>query len=247
MNIHTVVLGAGYAGTLAALRLGRHAGPVTLVNSHPFFSERIRFHQLATGQNLPVIPFARLLRGTDINFVCGRATAIDLRDRHLDIETAEGAKRLPFERLIYALGSQAAPGLEGTVPIANREGAALLRERLPKVAAEGGRVAVIGAGLTGIEIATEVSDTFRDLEVHLISSDGLGRSLSAVGRAALRDSLTRLGIRVTEHARVSGAGPCWVELAAASSSNVTWRSGQVRSLPRRSHTRQALPPKLEVG
>src|SRR5258708_33050624 len=44
-----VILGAGYAGMIAAMRLAKktHHAAITLVNASPDFVERIRLHQLA--------------------------------------------------------------------------------------------------------------------------------------------------------------------------------------------------------
>jgi len=56
MKHRIVILGAGYAGASAAGRLARrlHGDDVeiTLVNAEPDFVERVRMHQLATGQDL---------------------------------------------------------------------------------------------------------------------------------------------------------------------------------------------------
>lgn len=55
-----VVLGAGYAGGITAGRLAkrlhRDEVEITLVNAEPDFVERIRLHQLASGQELPRRP-----------------------------------------------------------------------------------------------------------------------------------------------------------------------------------------------
>lgn len=60
MKHRIVVLGAGYAGAITAGRLAKRLHrddvEITLVNADPDFVERIRLHQLATGQDLPVRP-----------------------------------------------------------------------------------------------------------------------------------------------------------------------------------------------
>ena len=45
----TTVLGAGYAGIMAANRLAGHGEEVALVTPHPWFVERIRLHTVASG------------------------------------------------------------------------------------------------------------------------------------------------------------------------------------------------------
>ena len=45
-----VVIGGGYAGTLAANRLQQNTGiDITLVNPRPKFVQRLRLHQLVAG------------------------------------------------------------------------------------------------------------------------------------------------------------------------------------------------------
>ncbi|WP_409185378.1 hypothetical protein F9C11_14475 [Amycolatopsis sp. VS8301801F10] len=45
----TTVLGAGYAGVMAANRLAGRGEEVVLVTPNPWFVERIRLHRVATG------------------------------------------------------------------------------------------------------------------------------------------------------------------------------------------------------
>jgi NADH dehydrogenase FAD-containing subunit len=90
MNI--LIIGGGYAGTLAALRLaGKSRGQnahITLINASDTFVERIRLHQLAAGQSPKLRPFAKLLRGKHIDFVQGRVTAIDPTNHTVSVQTS---------------------------------------------------------------------------------------------------------------------------------------------------------------
>jgi len=53
---HIVILGAGYAGLMAAMRLAKKTNrkhvKITLVNAKDSFVERVRNHQLAADQSL---------------------------------------------------------------------------------------------------------------------------------------------------------------------------------------------------
>ncbi|MGH3491556.1 MAG: hypothetical protein ACRDP8_27000 [Actinopolymorphaceae bacterium] len=78
MTHRIVVLGAGYAGLGAAKRLARQFGAtagddvrVTLVNATDRFVERVRLHQVATGEVLRDLKLADLLAGTGIELVVG--------------------------------------------------------------------------------------------------------------------------------------------------------------------------------
>lgn len=104
-----VVLGAGYTGMLAALAVARRGrrrgGQVTLIDPSTRFPERLRMHQLASGQQLAEVPIARLLDGTGVRFVQGRATGLDLARRVVRVDTPDGRQELGYDTLVYAIGS----------------------------------------------------------------------------------------------------------------------------------------------
>jgi NADH dehydrogenase FAD-containing subunit len=198
---HIVVLGAGYTGLTAAKLLARRA-TVTLVNNRERFVERMRNHQLATGQRLRDVPLRDLLRGTGVRLLVDQVTRIDPDQRH--VELASGAEPVRYDLLVYALGSHAdldaVPGAaEHATAIADAERAALLHDRMRPAST----VAVVGGGLTGIEAATELAETYPDRTVRLVTGDTLGPALSEPGQAHLYRAFDRLGIRLHEHAPVA--------------------------------------------
>ena len=86
MTSHIVVLGAGYAGLIAAKLAARRTGAtVTLVNERDRFVERVRNHQLATGQRLRDRPLHDLLKGTGIRLAVDRVTSIDPEQRQIEL------------------------------------------------------------------------------------------------------------------------------------------------------------------
>src|SRR4051794_31481490 len=98
-----VVIGGGYAGTLAAIRLpGRARGRarVTLVSPDGVLVPRLRLHQIAAGQEIRA-PRLRRLAGRRIDVVQAAATGIDLARGEVEL----GAARLGFDRLILTTGS----------------------------------------------------------------------------------------------------------------------------------------------
>lgn len=128
-----VVIGGGYAGTMAANRLRtRPDVTVTLVNPRPEFVERIRLHQLVAGTHDATAAFGPLL-GEGIELVVDTATRIDTAGR--TVELAEGPP-LPYDHVVYAVGSTGAvpaavPGaVEHAHPIAELEPARRLRTAL---------------------------------------------------------------------------------------------------------------------
>ncbi|MFJ5774896.1 NAD(P)/FAD-dependent oxidoreductase [Streptomyces sp. NPDC093094] len=212
MQHRIVVLGAGYAGAVAAGRLARrlHSDDVaiTLVNAESDFVERVRLHQLAAGQDLTPRPLDEMFAGTGVEVRQARVTAVDVDRRSVAVTDADGAERtLEYDTLVHALGSgwndQGVPGTaEHAHEIASRPGALRLRERLAGLGA-GETVTVVGGGLTGLEAATEIAEARPDLDVALVAHGAFGDWLSGKGRGHLRKVFAGLGIRVHEHAAVT--------------------------------------------
>jgi NADH:ubiquinone reductase (H+-translocating) len=200
---HIVVIGGGYAGTLAAnhLRL-RTAVDITLVNLRPVFVERIRLHQLAAGTGTAAVDYGTLL-GQGIRLVVDGAERIDTAAR--TIELTSGTV-LDYDYLIYAVGSTgvlpaSVPGAaEFAYSVADFEKAEQLRDTLADLHFDA-PVTVVGAGLTGIETASELAEQGR--RVRLVCGGALGPSLSKPGRRSVAKWLGRLGVDVQEAAVVT--------------------------------------------
>lgn len=105
-----VVIGAGYAGVMAANRLaaaGRSDVGVTVVNPRPDFVERVRLHEHAAGATHAVRPLSGLLH-RDVRLRVATVETIAERSVRLDDGGA-----LAFDHLLYAVGSTAAHDLPG--------------------------------------------------------------------------------------------------------------------------------------
>lgn len=217
MQHRIIVLGAGYTGAVAAGRLARRLHPddvsITLVNAAPDFVERVRMHQLATGQELRRRPFDEMFKGTGVRLEVAEVTGIDVERRTVEVfggGADGGTRELGYDTLVYALGSgwndHGVPGVtEHAHEIASRTGALRLRERLAALGA-GETVTVVGGGLTGLEAATEIAESHPHLAVSLAVRDSLGDWLSEKGRAHLRKVLHGLNVTVHEGASVTAVG-----------------------------------------
>src|SRR5690606_1398641 len=210
MQHRIVILGPGYAGAIAAGRLARRLrgdAQITLVNAEPDFVERIRMHQLATGQDLPTRPLSEALAGTGATLRVARVTGVDVDRKLVTVADADGTDELGSDTLVDALRSSVAhhrvPGVaEHAHEVASRPGALRLRARLQELEA-GARVVVVGGGLTGIEAATEIAESHEQLEVALVARRGFGDWLSPRGQRHLRKVFGRLGITVHEEVDVA--------------------------------------------
>ncbi|WP_227982835.1 NAD(P)/FAD-dependent oxidoreductase [Nocardia spumae] len=195
-----VVLGGGYTGMLATIRLARRTRRrpvrITLVNPAERFTERLRMHQIAAGAELADHRIPDLLTGTGVSFRCAAATAIDPVTRR--IRCSDGAE-LGYDTLVYALGSTtdtaAVPGVAEHAGTLNDPRAAhRISLRLAELDAAGGSVVVCGNGLTGVEAATEIAESRPGISVTLIGTTEPGAMMGPRARAHLNRALDRLGI-----------------------------------------------------
>lgn len=168
-----LVLGGGYGGLLAALRLGRRlAGKpfrIGLVDRNAYHTLVTELHRVAAGTAPPTavrIPFAKILGGKPVSFVQAEVRELDPHGRRVD--TSAGALR--YKVLIVALGGEAEtygiPGVaEHALSATALTPARLFRHRLEHNLAryaytrdDAYRTVVIGgAGFTGIELAGELA------------------------------------------------------------------------------------------
>lgn len=213
MKHRIVVLGASYAGAYVAGTLARRLSPadteITVVNAEPDFVQRLRLHQLAAGQEIEAPKLVEVFAGTGIRLRLARVTAVDPERQVVAVADVDGGGELGYDTLLYALGSHVADhGVPGVVEhafhVTSRPAAMRLRERLDALdrGDGGGRVLVVGDGLTGIETATEIAESRPGLSVALVARGELGAPLSAGARGHLRQACDRLGITVWERTSV---------------------------------------------
>lgn len=203
-NTHhrVVVIGGGYAGTVAANRLRlRTDVEITLVNPRPRFVDRVRLHQLVAGTGDATVDYATLL-GDGIELMVDSAMRIDTAAR--TVRLASG-RVLDYDHVVYAVGSTAAtPSVPGAAefayPIAEFESAQRLRAKLAELPLDA-PITVVGGGATGIETAAELTEQGRT--VTLVGGGVLMPALSAPGRRYVAKWMSRHGVVVREAVRVT--------------------------------------------
>jgi NADH dehydrogenase FAD-containing subunit len=224
-----VILGAGYAGTAAAMSLAgrvrrRDDVRITLVSASPRFTERLRLHQVAAGERVADLRLPDLLRRTGIALEIGWVTAIDAGAHSVRVDDA---RVLGYDTLIYALGGVADTSVPGAADHAyvmnSAHDAHLLSAKLRAARS----VVVCGSGLTGVETAAEIASTSA-ATVTLAGRSEPGAEVGPRARAYLQRSLSRLGVTVRAGAPVTKVLPDGVELATGElvpGDVVVWSTG----------------------
>jgi NADH dehydrogenase len=173
-----LVLGGGFAGLWSALSAARQrdqlgidpgALEVLLVNRDAFHGLRVRNYE---PDLTPLrLPLPSVLEPAGVRWLVGEVAAIDPAAGAVTVHTAAGTLTLPYDRLIFALGSQLVrpplPGLDAHgFDVDTFGGASRLASHLEGLAKGpdgAGRftAVVVGAGLTGIEAACELPARLR--------------------------------------------------------------------------------------
>lgn len=223
-----VVIGGGYAGTVAANRLQQNTNiHITLVNARPKFIQRLRLHQHAAGTGDATTDYGTLL-GDGVQLVIDSATRIDAGDRKVWLESG---RALHYDYLIYAVGSTAAvpsdvPGVaEFAYPLAEFESAQRLRATIA-AAPPDAPITVVGGGLTGIEMAAELAEQGR--KVTLACGGRLAPSFTEAARRPVAKWLAKHNVDVLEAAVVTEVRPDAVVLADGTvrpSAITVWAAG----------------------
>ena len=171
-----VVIGAGYGGITATLRLARlfrndATYKVHLVDKYPYHTLKTQLHEAAVHKSEVTIDISRIIKKYHIAFHLGMVSAIDLAGRSITVDD----RLIRFDYLVLALGSQAnfyrIPGLEQhAMPLQSALDASRIYERISMLCAKAStetnperrksmlRFVVGGGGLTGIELAGEFVD-----------------------------------------------------------------------------------------
>lgn len=165
-SARVLVAGSGFAGLWAALGaarrlddLGVDSVDVTAVSPKPFHDIRVRNYERDLGPSR--IPLSRLLDPVGVGHVTAEVVAVD--PAAATVRTADGAT-LGYDRLVLAVGSRVAkpdiPGLaEFGFDVDTYDAALRLQDHLRSLQrgdAASATVVVVGAGLTGIETASEL-------------------------------------------------------------------------------------------
>ena len=213
------ILGGGFGGLYTALRLDQLAWEhgnkpeITLIDRQTNFLFTPLLYELVTGelQSWEIAPpYGELLKGTDIRFVQGSVDKIDRVQKSVTLvdETA-----ITYDRLVLALGcetpSESIPGVtEHAIPFRSLQDAHRLDSKLrllEESSAERIRIAIVGAGYSGVEVACKLADRLKERgRIRLIQSrDTILPEAPEFNRNAALKALEQRGIWVDLETTVS--------------------------------------------
>lgn len=272
-----LVAGGGFAGVwsaAAAVRTARLAGiadgelSVTLVSDGDDLVIRPRLYEADPESKR--LPLKGILGPIGVEVVAATVTDIDPAARIArTVDAAGGTGVLRYDRLVLATGSRVIrpsfPGADLVHDIDTMGAAAALEAHLHRLpgAPEPGRftAVVIGAGFTGLEIATELVDRLRAIaaphgladtvRVVLVDrGETIGSGYAPDARAVIADALAalgvtqRLGVSATAVARRASSCPtargspparwCGRRVCGPATSRRTSRTGATASVGSRS-------------
>ncbi|MDZ8260476.1 NAD(P)/FAD-dependent oxidoreductase [Nostoc sp. ChiQUE01b] len=204
------ILGGGFGGLYTALRLSQlpwestQKPEIVLVDQSDRFLFSPLLYELLTGelQTWEIAPpFEELLQGTGVRFYQGVVSGIDIDQRRVNVQ--EGPE-IPYDRLVLALGGETpldlVPGATSyAYPFRTIFDVYRLEERLrflEESDADKIRVAIVGAGYSGVELACKLADRlgergrFRIVEI----ADQILRTSPEFNREAAKKAIDARGV-----------------------------------------------------
>ncbi|MDW0117586.1 NAD(P)/FAD-dependent oxidoreductase [Sporosarcina thermotolerans] len=167
-----VLLGAGYGNMRILLRLLNKELPsdveITLVDRTPFHSLKTEFYALAAG-TVPDSEIRVALPSHErLNIVEGEISAIKLDDKVISLGNGE---EVPYDELVIGLGCEDnyhdVPGAAEYTSSIQTIGKSRSTYKLLQGLGGGATVGIVGAGLSGIELASELRESRPDLKIKL--------------------------------------------------------------------------------
>ncbi|MFD7445220.1 NAD(P)/FAD-dependent oxidoreductase [Streptomyces sp. NPDC059909] len=252
-----LIIGGGFAGVwsaAAAVRAARaHGVPqselqVTVVSSGDDMVIRPRLYEADPEQMR--VALDRVLGPIGVRRIAATVTGIDTSTRMVTAVDRSGRNTLlSYDRLVLATGSQlvrpSIPGSQWIYDVDSLDAAASLEHhlrRLPQREATAGRftAVVIGAGFTGLEIATELVSRLRavagdadDVRVVMVErADAVGPELGEGPRPYISSALSDLGVELRLGKTVERVTESEVELSDGEvlpASTVIWTAGVAAS------------------
>lgn len=206
---NVVILGGGYGGFKIALGLAQANLPddiqIVLVDKNPYHSLKTEFYTIVGGTAADRDVRMNFPENDRIEYVFGTVNKIDTENEQVFFENS--SRVLDYEYLIIGLGCEdiyhGVPGAEEytnsvqSFSKARKTGCAV--GNLPAY----GKVTVVGAGLSGIEVASEIRESRADLNIRLLDRGAsVLKAFDPKIQAHVHDWFLKNGVEVLHHSNV---------------------------------------------
>jgi NADH dehydrogenase len=243
-----LILGAGFAGLWAAIGAARkldelgEAAEILVIDRNPYHNIRVRNYEVEL--NDCALPLAELLDPIGVRHLTSEVCAIDPVGRNVTIKANGGPEIINYDRAVVTLGSElvrpAIPGLASHgFDVDTYAAAVRLNDHLAALShlapsADCSTVAVVGAGFTGIEVATEMPGKLAHAgianpRVILIDPNPVvGATIGEAGRPVVNEALSALGVETRLGVRVAEVGQTGITLSGGEfipTRTVVWCAG----------------------
>jgi NADH dehydrogenase len=247
-----LILGAGFAGLWAAIGAARkldelgEAAKVLVIDRNPYHNIRVRNYEVEL--NDCALPLAELLDPIGVRHLTAEVCAIDSVGRNVTIKANGVPEIINYDRAVLTLGSELVrPAIPGLAPhgfdVDTYAAAVRLNDHLAALSrlepsADCSTVVVVGAGFTGIEVATEMPGKLAHAgianpRVILIDPNPVvGATIGEAGRPVVNQALSALGVETRLGVRVAEVGKDGITLSGGEfipTRTVVWCAGMEAS------------------
>jgi NADH dehydrogenase len=275
-----LILGAGFAGLWAAIgaarkrdEMGARAAEleILVLDRNPYHNIRVRNYEVDLSD--VAIPLPGLLEPVGVRHKVAEVEAIDVAEGHVAVVSDGRHEKISYNRLVLALGSELVrPAISGlathgfdvdTYAAAEKLDAHLASLAAAPASPARSTVVVVGAGFTGIEVATEMPAKLDKAGVRgerriilLDPNPVVGATFGAHGRPVINEALSALGVETRLGVRVAAVDADGIRLASGEvipTRTVVWCAGMcasplVATLPcERDHGRLAVDQFMRVN
>lgn len=169
-----VILGGGYGGLKVLQNVINNRLPddleIMLIDKNPYHSLKTEFYTIAAGTCADKDVRLHFPKDDAITYVFSEVTKIDIEREEITIK--KGERIIPYDYLVLALGSEdnyhgvrgAEEFTESVQSFSKARRTGLAVGNLDAY----GKVSIVGAGLSGIEVASEIRESRPDLNIRLL-------------------------------------------------------------------------------
>lgn len=169
-----VILGGGYGGLKVLQNVINNRLPedveITLIDKNPYHSLKTEFYTIAAGTCADKDVRLQFPKNDQVNYVFSEVKKIDVEKEEVTIK--KGDRIIPYDYLVIALGCEdnyhgvrgAEEFTESVQSFSKARKTGLAVGNLKAY----GQVSVVGAGLSGIEVASEIRESRPDLNIRLL-------------------------------------------------------------------------------